>query len=83
MTEEITRPWQYSVKLETNAKGYIQPSIHIYSDDLNCNCELGIHGIIIDVLDKLVDKLKESGYRVATDITEDPPKNNHSKEVKK
>ena len=64
------RPYQYEVSLDTTAKGYVQPSVKVRSDDLNCQCELGIHGIAIDVLDKLVAGLREAGYKVATDIEE-------------
>jgi len=74
MTEEVFRPYQFEVSLDCTAKGYIQPNVKIRSDDLNFQCELGIHGIAVDVLDKLVGKLKESGYKVATEI-EEVPKN--------
>lgn len=82
MTDEIVRPWQYSVKLECNAKGYIQPTVHIFSDVLSQK-DVKLHEIATDLLDWSVHEVKSRGYKVATDITEkeEPAKNN--KEVKK
>jgi hypothetical protein len=68
----IYRPYAYEVNLDCTAKGYIQPSVKIRSDDLNCQCESGIHGIAIDLLDRLVNGLRNAGYKVATDIEEIP-----------
>lgn len=34
MTTEVTlRPRQYSVKLEVNARGFVQPSVHVYGNE--------------------------------------------------
>lgn len=61
--ETVIRPWQYSVKLETNAKGFIQPSVHVYSDESK-----DVWLTATRLLDALVDELKTSGYKVATDL---------------
>lgn len=64
MTNEIAlRPWQYSVKLDVNAKGWVQPSVHVYSDD-----ERDIWLKAMRLLDQTIDELKGAGYKVATDI---------------
>lgn len=63
MTDEVIRPWQYSVKIETNARGYVQPSVHVYSDSVT-----EIEGLAVKVLEMLVDDLRHSGFIVATDI---------------
>lgn len=63
--EEVTslRPWQYSVKLEVNAKGYVQPSVHVYGDNLNL-----VTAEAQDILVKIVTAVKTLGFRVATDM---------------
>ena len=34
MVEEVAlRPWQYTVKLEVNARGFVQPSVHVYGNE--------------------------------------------------
>src|ERR1041385_7891 len=62
------RPWQYSVKLEVNAKGWVQPSVHVYSDKADC------HEMAVILLERTVKQLRLSGFKVATDIRNgDPP----------
>lgn len=58
------RPWQYGVKIECNAKGFIQPSIHVYSD--KCDCEQ----LAVILLERTVKELKRSGFKVATSLPE-------------
>lgn len=62
--EATLRPWMYSVKLETNAKGWIQPCIHVYAD------ESDVWKKATCLLDQTIDELKTMGLRVATDIKE-------------
>lgn len=66
---EVFRPYAYEVSLDTTAKGYVQPSVRIRSDDLQRR-ETGIDELAIILLDKLVNNLKKYGYKVATDIEE-------------
>lgn len=61
--QQLPRPWQYSIKLETNAKGFIQPSIHVYSDDMKRALQE-----TVSALNCLVADLRDNGFRVATDI---------------
>lgn len=61
--ETVVRPWQYSIKIEANAKGYIQPSVHVYSDDMKRALQEAI-----SALNCLVSELRDNGFRVTTDI---------------
>lgn len=61
--ENVVRPWQYSVKIETNARGYVQPSVHVYSDSVRA-----IEGLAVKLLELLVNDLRQSGFKLATDI---------------
>ena len=65
MSTKELRPWQYSVKLEVNARGFVQPSVHVYSDE---DRDLWLKAK--QLLDQVVDELKGSNYKVATDIKE-------------
>lgn len=59
------RPYQYSVKLEMNAKGLIQPSVHAYGDvpvDTADDC--------IETLHYVITEARKRGYKMACDITE-------------
>jgi hypothetical protein len=74
-TEEqhVSRPYQYSVSLDCNAKGWIQPSIKVMSDTLVMNKNSStIEEVAILLLDNTVNFLKKQGYKVATDIEEIP-----------
>lgn len=65
--EVIVRPYQYSVKLEMNAKGLIQPSVHAYGDvpvDTADDC--------IETLHYVITEARKRGYKMACDITETP-----------
>jgi hypothetical protein len=62
--EETIRPWQFSVKLECNAKGWIQPSIHVYSDKADAE------ELAVILLERTVKQLKLSKVKVATSILE-------------
>lgn len=75
MVEEHFRPYQYSIGLDCNAKGWIQPSIKVLSDTLIMNKDSStIEEVAIFLLDSTINLLKKQGYKVATDI-EDVPKN--------
>lgn len=63
--ETSVRPWQYSIKIEANAKGYIQPSVHVYSDDMKRALQEAI-----SALNCLVAELRDNGFKVATSIPE-------------
>lgn len=60
---EVKPQYQFSIKAEVNAKGYVQPSVHIFSDSL---------ADAIDdarlALKTLVRKLQQDGFKVATDL---------------
>lgn len=61
----VRNEYQYSVKADVSAKGFVQTSIHVYSDDLDeaiTKAATGLHN--------LNDYLKIQGFRVATDIDE-------------
>lgn len=60
----VARPWQYSVKVEANAKGWVQPSVHVYSEKAGCYADAVL------ILEKVVGQLKASGFRVATDMVD-------------
>lgn len=79
--EANMRPYAYSISLDCNAKGYIQPSVKVVSDDLLVSPRGLVDGLgehdqmhledaIVLLLDKLVKSLKHSGYKIATDIEE-------------
>ena len=59
------KPWEYSVSVDVNAKGFVQPSIHVYSDDM----KEAIRNTV-SALNCLVSDLRDNGFRVATDIKE-------------
>lgn len=61
---QTLRPWQFGVRIETNAKGWLQPSIHVYSD--KCDCE----ELAVILLERTVKQLKRSGFKVATSLPE-------------
>jgi hypothetical protein len=61
---EIRQPWQFSTKLEVNAKGFVQPSVHVYSDKADC------HEMAVILLERTVKQLRLSGFKVATDMGE-------------
>jgi hypothetical protein len=67
MTEqiEVKQQYQYSVKLETTARGFIQPTIHAYD-----NVGIDACDDAINALAYTVDALKKRGYKVATEIKE-------------
>lgn len=69
--------WQYSVKIETNAKGWIQPSIHVYSNDMKLALQQ-----TISALNCLVADLRDNGFRVATDIRNGTGSGNSNNEVR-
>lgn len=69
MSEEVFRPYAYSLSLDCTAKGYIQPSLKVQSDETD-----GLPQLATFLLDRLVKELRNKGYKVATDI-EDVPKN--------
>jgi len=78
---DVYRPYAYSISLDCNAKGYIQPSIKVQSDELvqisfnedgTARSRISIVQIAVHMLDGLVIRLKESGYKVATDILDVP-----------
>lgn len=76
MSEEVFRPYQYSVSLDCTAKGWIQPSIKVLSDELAATSivnHMSIDETAILLLDNTVNLLRKHGYKVATDI-EDVPK---------
>ena len=76
MTEEIYRPYQYSVSLDTTAKGFIQPSVKVLNDELiEVRTGTEIETVAVLLLDRLVKELRHSGYKVATDIEEVPKQN--------
>lgn len=64
-SEEVRLPYQYSIKLEVNAKGWVQPSVHIYGDNLYDACA---HARM--ALNRLVADLHGEGFKVATDVKE-------------
>lgn len=81
VVETSARPYAYSISLDCNAKGYIQPSVKVLSDDLLVSPTGLVDGLgkdermhledaIVLLLDKLVKSLKHSGYKIATDIEE-------------
>lgn len=83
--EENYRPYRYTVSLDCNAKGWIQPSVKVMADDLLISPRGLVEGLgeyeqirledaTVLLLDKLVKSLKYSRYKVATDI-EDVQKN--------
>lgn len=55
--------FQYSAKIEVNAKGYCQPHVHIYSND-----RIKMIQETVDSLRSLVHGLKAVGFSVATDL---------------
>jgi len=59
--------YRYSVKLETTAKGFVMPSVHVYSDELE-----EIKEVPIALFVHICDVLNEQGFKVATDIREEP-----------
>lgn len=59
--QQIT--FQYSAKVEVNAKGYVQPHIHIYSNDRTKMVQE-----TLESLEHLVHGLKARGFQVATDL---------------
>ena len=71
------RPYQFSITLDCNAKGFIQPSVKVLCDSLTLN--VGEKGLMtleactVLMLNRIVKELKFSKYKVATDI-EDIPK---------
>ena len=69
----LVRPYAYSISLDCNAKGYIQPSIKMQSDQLISVEGIEIQEPAVILLDRLVKKLRKNGYKIATDI-EDIPK---------
>lgn len=71
---DIFRPYRYSITLDTNAKGWIQPSVKVLSDFLIEKEGLELHELTVMLLTNVVGELKAKGYKVATDI-EDIPKN--------
>lgn len=67
INDQVVRPWQYSIKVEVNAKGYLQPSVHVYSDSL-IDGDIEIQELVLHMLSKLVRDAKALGFKVATDI---------------
>lgn len=59
------KPWEYSVSVDVSAKGFVQPSIHVYSDDMKQAIQQAV-----SALNCLVADLRDNGFRVATDIKE-------------
>jgi hypothetical protein len=59
------KPWEYSVSVDVSAKGFVQPSIHVYSDDMKQAIQQAV-----SALNCLVSDLRDNGFRVATDIRE-------------
>lgn len=55
--------FQYSAKVEVNAKGYCQPHVHIFSND-----RVKMITETIDSLKQLVHGIKAAGFQVATDL---------------
>ena len=73
MVEESVRPYAYSVSLDCTAKGYIQPSVKVQADELaeyHKEMVITLHEKAVVLLDRLVKSLRDSGYKVATDIVE-------------
>lgn len=64
------RPYAYSISLDCNAKGYIQPSVKMQSDTMFHADGTTIEREIVLLLDRLVKELRQSGYKIATDIEE-------------
>lgn len=57
--------YKYSFKIDCNTKGWCTPSVSVHSDDPEeAFAQLMTHWELI------VNKLKEDGYRVATDYVE-------------
>jgi len=57
--------YRYSVKLESTAKGYIMPTVHVYSDDLK-----EIENVPVALLAHICAVVKQGGFKLATDIAE-------------
>lgn len=74
MEEHLLRPYAYAVNLDCTAKGYIQPSVKVQADELIEYHEeemvVTLHEKAVVLLDRLVKELRNSGYKVATDIEE-------------
>lgn len=65
MTSEVSiRPWKYSVKLDVNAKGFVQPSVHVNSDTEDRDLWLKA----VTLLQDTIDELKVCNYKIATDL---------------
>ena len=71
MTEEIIhkviapRPFVYSVHLDTTAKGFVQPSVTVNSDNEDCWLKA------TQLLDEVIDEIKVMGLKLVTDIKEE------------
>jgi hypothetical protein len=59
------KPWEYSISVDVSAKGFVQPSIHVYSDDMKQAIRE-----TVSALNCLVADLRDNGFKVATDIKE-------------
>lgn len=62
--ETTARPqFQYSVKLEMNSKGFIQPTIHCYGDTSVDVCDQAVMA-----LKYVADELKEWKFKLANEM---------------
>ena len=73
---EQLKQWPYSVKIEMNAKGFIQVSVHTYDDTGVDACDQALTS-----LNYVVEELRKLHYKVASDYA-DEPKKVFTKEVK-
>ena len=62
------RPYLYTIKLETTAKGFIQPSVTVNSDSQD------LWKTACCLLDMTIDELKTMSLKIATEIKEENQK---------